>query len=120
MGIRDEFKTRLKEARENAGLTQSQLAELSGNDLSTIQKYEGGHRTFGLEKIEHLADVLAVSPASLLGIDTREPVTQVEALRMSLPLLIAISRLPSLEPITALLDALAPGWDKGRRDHDEF
>lgn len=40
--------TKLKWARINAGLTQSQLAEITGLNLRTLQYYEQGSK-----KIEH-------------------------------------------------------------------
>ena len=48
------------EARENAGITQSQLASLTGVSSRMIQKYEGGISRPRLNVAEKIADLPAI------------------------------------------------------------
>ena len=51
----------LKQARLNAGLTQKELAELSGNPLRNIRAYEQGQRALdnaGAESVQNLCKAL--------------------------------------------------------------
>lgn len=60
----------LKQARTNAGLTQKELAELSGNTLRNIRAYEQGQRALdnaAAENVQHLCRVLGCRPADLLS-----------------------------------------------------
>ena len=51
-----EFKDRLKQMRQSAGLTQSELAEKLGVSTSTVSMYEVGSRKPSFEILEQLAD----------------------------------------------------------------
>ena len=57
---------RLREAREARGLTQAQLADLSGVSQGTIGNVESGLRGYG-KSIVDIARVLGVSPEYLNG-----------------------------------------------------
>ena len=61
------FDERLKNARENAGITQSQLASLTGVSSRMIQKYEGGISRPRLNVAEKIATALNIPVNQLLG-----------------------------------------------------
>ncbi len=61
------FGNRLREARLNAGLSQSELEELSGIPKARLSRYENGHVAPSIQTLERLARALNVSEASLLG-----------------------------------------------------
>ena len=60
------FGTRLREARLGAGLSQSELEELSGIPKARLSRYENGHVAPSIQTLERLAKALGVSEASLL------------------------------------------------------
>jgi transcriptional regulator with XRE-family HTH domain len=65
-----DFKQRLKDARQFAGLTQEELAKRSGLASRTIQGYERGVRTpQRFQNVVAIAKALDVSPEYLLGDD---------------------------------------------------
>jgi transcriptional regulator with XRE-family HTH domain len=61
------FGQRLREARVNAGLSQSELEELSGIPKARLSRYENGHVAPSIQTLERLSRALNVSEASLLG-----------------------------------------------------
>lgn len=61
------FNERLKRFRKEKGLTQVQLAELTGITARQIQNYEGGKARPRLDAAEKLAKALNVSADELLG-----------------------------------------------------
>ncbi len=61
------FGQRLREARINAGLSQSELEELSGIPKARLSRYENGHVAPSIQTLERLSRALNVSEASLLG-----------------------------------------------------
>jgi transcriptional regulator with XRE-family HTH domain len=61
------FGHRLREARVNAGLSQSELEELSGIPKARLSRYENGHVAPSIQTLERLSRALNVSEASLLG-----------------------------------------------------
>ena len=59
----------LKQARMNAGLTQKELAELSGNTLRNIRAYEQGQRSLdnaGTESVQNLCKALGCYPRAII------------------------------------------------------
>lgn len=60
--------SRLKELREQAGMTQERLAELSGVYQETIARIEKGRRRMGIEVAVKVAPVLKTDAADLLGL----------------------------------------------------
>lgn len=62
-----EFKDRLKQMRQSAGLTQSELAEKLGVSTSTVSMYEVGSRKPSFEILEQLADFFNVDTDYLMG-----------------------------------------------------
>lgn len=61
------FGTRLRESRLAAGLSQSELEELSGIPKARLSRYENGHVEPSIQTLARLARALNVSEASLLG-----------------------------------------------------
>jgi transcriptional regulator with XRE-family HTH domain len=61
------FGQRLREARVAAGLSQSELEELSGIPKARLSRYENGHVAPSIQTLERLSRALNVSEASLLG-----------------------------------------------------
>lgn len=60
------FSERLKSLREERGLTQVQLGNLSGISTRMIQKYESGSRP-QVDSAQKLAEALKISVSELLG-----------------------------------------------------
>ncbi len=67
MGEGRHFGNRLREARLAAGLSQSELEELSGIPKARLSRYENGHVEPSIQTLARLARALNVSEASLLG-----------------------------------------------------
>ena len=61
------FGQRLRETRTKAGLSQSDLEEISGIPKARLSRYENGHVAPSIQTLERLARALNVSEASLLG-----------------------------------------------------
>jgi len=61
------FVVRLREVREKRGLSQKELAELTGGHVSNLSYYESGRRIPSLELFVKIARVLGVSTDYLLG-----------------------------------------------------
>lgn len=61
------FGERLRETRVKAGLSQSDLEEISGIPKARLSRYENGHVAPSIQTLERLAAALNVSEASLLG-----------------------------------------------------
>src|SRR5918912_1661090 len=61
------FGQRLREARITAGLSQSELEEISGIPKARLSRYENGHVAPSIQTLERLAAALNASEASLLG-----------------------------------------------------
>ena len=61
------FGQRLREARINAGYSQSELEEISGIPKARLSRYENGHVAPSIQTLERLSTALKVSEASLLG-----------------------------------------------------
>lgn len=68
----EEIGFRIKQAREAAKLTQSDLAEKLGFESSTaISLLEGGKRAIAVYTLERIAEVLKITPQYLLGIEEK-------------------------------------------------
>jgi transcriptional regulator with XRE-family HTH domain len=61
------FGNRLREARISAGLSQSELEEISGIPKARLSRYENGHVEPSIQTLARLSRALNVSEASLLG-----------------------------------------------------
>ena len=64
--MKKEIGFRVKQARLNANLTQEQLAEKANLSPSFISRLENGKVLPGLEKLNHLAQILNVGLEGLL------------------------------------------------------
>ena len=62
-----ELASRLRAARERAGLSQAQVARLLGAQRPTISEIEAGRRKVGAEEVGRLADIYNVSVSWLLN-----------------------------------------------------
>jgi len=60
------FASELIKARNDLGLTQSQLASKSGLSLSAVKAYESGRNMPGARELRELSQALQVSPNKLL------------------------------------------------------
>ncbi len=58
---------RLKEIRENYGITQQDLADLTGIHKMTVSRYERGVLKPGLEHMIKICIILDTTPNDLLG-----------------------------------------------------
>jgi transcriptional regulator with XRE-family HTH domain len=67
MGQERHFGNRLRESRVAAGLSQSELEELSGIPKARLSRYENGHVEPSIQTLARLSKALNVSEASLLG-----------------------------------------------------
>jgi len=63
----EHFSQRLRQARDNAGLSQSQLAEKIGLHTGSLSHLENRRRVPSLDILEKLSDELGVSVDWLLG-----------------------------------------------------
>lgn len=61
------FSKRVKECRENAGLTQRQLASLIGTSAANINRYEKGSHGAGSDALQEMANVFNINPVWLMG-----------------------------------------------------
>jgi transcriptional regulator with XRE-family HTH domain len=61
------FGQRLREARVTAGLSQSELEDLSGIPKARLSRYENGHVEPSIQTLARLSRALNVSEAALLG-----------------------------------------------------
>ena len=61
------FGQRLREARVAAGLSQSELEDISGIPKERLSRYENGHVEPSIQTLARLSRALNVSEASLLG-----------------------------------------------------
>jgi len=62
----DRFRTLLVEAREDAGLTQVDVARKLGRPQSFVSKYETGERRLDVIEFLEIAGALKLAPASFL------------------------------------------------------
>lgn len=66
--------SRLKQARENKGFSQSELARILGyKSRSSVNKMESGERAIPRKKVLETAKILEVRPAFLMGWEDSEP-----------------------------------------------
>ncbi len=74
---------RMKYYRKLRGMSQEDLAEASGINISTIKKYESGFRKPKMEQIAKIAEALEVSTTAFIDLDIKT-VSDVMAVLMNL------------------------------------
>jgi transcriptional regulator with XRE-family HTH domain len=79
--VRQLFGTTLRRLREEAGLTQEDVADRADVHWTYLSQIENGKRTPGLENIVHLAKAIGVTPAELLAAFTKSYMTNLKAKR---------------------------------------
>ena len=62
---------RISTTRQEAGISQQELADKLCVDISTIRNWEGNRRQLSLDKLIRVAEELRVSVIFLLGVDER-------------------------------------------------
>ena len=69
MGMVDtkEVGRHIRRFRQDAGLSQETLAEMVGVSFQQIQKYESGHTTLNIIKLQQIADALKVHVTDFFG-----------------------------------------------------
>jgi transcriptional regulator with XRE-family HTH domain len=104
--------SKLKILRNNADLTQEELAERANTSQQKIQQLESGKRRLTVDWVVLLADALGVHPSELLpdnAADTKEkgaltqPPTKAGVLRESLNLSLATARLEYIDKLNDML-----------------
>ena len=68
MMYRENFPPRVRKARQDAGYTQAQVAEITGIPRSNISKYETGNQEPNLAQLGILAQYYNTSRNWLLGV----------------------------------------------------
>lgn len=103
-----ELGKRIKELRENAGLTQSQLAERVWVSKAAISNYELFERNPSLETLVNIAHVFHVSTDYLLGIDDKSQTLDLNGLSdediIVLEQTVALLRKKNLEKVRSAKD----------------
>ena len=72
------FNRRLRQLREEAGLSQQELSNQTGISKSIINMYERGEREPGLETLEIFADFFNVDMNYLVGYQAKKHIPQIE------------------------------------------
>lgn len=62
-----EIGLKIKQLRQQAGLSQEKLAELVGVTFQQVQKYENGQTTLNILKLQQIAQALKVSVNDFFG-----------------------------------------------------
>src|SRR5262245_57681451 len=108
--VRSAIASRLKRAREQAGLTQAEVARVLGLHRPAISEIEAGRRSVPAEELALLARTYGISVSWLL--DTREPDPDRDRLELAAQVL---SKLPQqeLEQLLAALRGLNFSEGKG-------
>jgi transcriptional regulator with XRE-family HTH domain len=61
------FGRRLRELRQERGLSQEQLAQVAGLDRTYVSSCEAGRRNATIKTVSRFADALDVDPAELVS-----------------------------------------------------
>lgn len=64
---RDALARSIRGRRAEMDITQAELAERAGVNITTIGAYESGERTPGADKLFAIADALGCTPNDLMG-----------------------------------------------------
>lgn len=63
----ERFAANLRMQRANVDISQRELADRAGLDITTVHKYEDGAMTPGADKLFAICDALGCSPNVLMG-----------------------------------------------------
>lgn len=69
--VRELFGKTLRSLREEAGLTQEEVADRADIHWTYLSQVEGGKRNLGLENIVYLARAIGVTPAEFFSAFTK-------------------------------------------------
>lgn len=64
-----EFNENLRKFRKEKGLTQKEMADRLGINMSTYSRYETGNREPYVPMVKKMADILGVTGDELIGLD---------------------------------------------------
>ena len=73
--VRELFGRTLRSLREEAGLTQEEVADRADIHWTYLSQVEGGKRNLGLENIVYLAKAIGVTPAEFFAAFSKTYVT---------------------------------------------
>ena len=76
MSVRDAFGSTLRRLREEAGLTQEDVADRADIHWTYLSQVENGKRNLGLENIVYLARAIGVTPSDLFTAFTKTYLTK--------------------------------------------
>lgn len=79
----DDFRIKLKSARETCGLTQGQLADRAGLSLQGIRSLEQGIRRPSADTVRRLAAALSVEVQELLMVPQIDPASETHSVLFS-------------------------------------
>lgn len=98
----ENLSTILKSRRKDLGLTLAQIADMMGVSEATVQRWESGNiKSVRYDKISKLAEVLKVSPASIMGWDLSSSLPDNIQPMPTFHMVPRIGRIACGEPITA-------------------
>jgi transcriptional regulator with XRE-family HTH domain len=69
--VRELFGKTLRSLREEAGLTQEEVADRADIHWTYLSQCEGGKRNLGLENVVYLAKAIGVTPTELFAAFTK-------------------------------------------------
>lgn len=102
------MKLKIRELREEKGLTQKELAALIGNVQRNISNWENGSHEPDCESIVKLADVFGVSLDELFGRDTAAVPSGLDEERERLIRTVLALRREQQEALAVLLKPILP------------
>lgn len=114
-----DFPARIMALRKGMRLSQERFGELVGMSQRTVAAWESGERKPSLAVLEQVATALGVTPADLLGTETKkQPTVKDDELRAE-----AIRRVqalpdPALSRVLDFLSGLQAGQEIAARDAD--
>jgi transcriptional regulator with XRE-family HTH domain len=85
---------KIRQLRQQAGLSQERLAEMVGVTFQQVQKYESGYTTLNILKLQQIANALKLSACDFFG---NAPVQQIRLTHEEDQLLQAFRRIKNGE-----------------------
>jgi len=102
---------RLRLARENAGLSQGQIAKMMGLHRPSVSEMEAGRRNVSSEEISRLAGIYKVDVSWLTCTEEEEPNPHKDRISLAARELAKLSE-EDFERLQQLIKALRPGKEK--------